>query len=465
MTDQESVKDALADAAGEITPSPAFTDRVMAGGRRRRRAGRLLAAATTVVALSTAGLLPTLLRNTDGTDLGPADSPHSGVNPGENHPARHWLAAPTRGDLRDDQAFLDEVIEAWGQDLPYPEHSVPAGEGEPNVVVASDTASGPVAVVVQDFWWEDGYEVLSGVLATSDDGGLEVLRTNPEYGDPLALLLGPDRPTLLAVSPTDPLYVSVEFAIDEHSGIPEPRDWDELPLTEGLALTELQPDLQPADLLLSTHPGGDGHPPPQFVIRPWLAVDGDAPHHEGWDSPPAGGRLQQGWAPESGPQGLTLRVDAEGDTVSENGMDVMHAFDEALHEAGAIAPDYSPRPLTLFALDVNLPDGRRAYVGELMHNSERAHLYATIRDQDRVVEIVHAGRTPTDSPLPVRVRMPDDQGWAVFSYQAELRYRDSPESPWRDVHTEWGAALLPDTAVQVEVTDAEGRVAVVELAD
>ncbi len=64
--------------------------------------------------------------------------------------------------------------------------------------------------------------------------------------------------------------------------------------------------------------------------------------------------------------------------------------------------------------------------------------------------------------MQLSVRLPDDEGWVVLSYQAELRYRTTPDGPWQAVESDRGAALLPAEAVQVEVS-REGGTDVVEL--
>ncbi|AOS62286.1 hypothetical protein [Actinoalloteichus hymeniacidonis] len=459
MNEHDSVRDALDETTADIAPSPTFANRVVAGARRRRRTGRILAVATTIVALSATGLaLPALLRETNGLDVAQA---------GPSSSTQQWLQDPTRGDLADDQAFLDLAIETWQQEAPgrYPRDETPINQGEPHVVVAAETEAGPVAVVAQEVEWSGGPEVVSGVLATPSEGSLELLMTRTEFGDPLAYLLGPDRRTLLVVSPTTALDISTEIVIDDHSGRPDPRAWMEFSLSNGLALHQLSSELEPADVLLRTLGDNGAEVPLASVIQPWIGVGSGTPYHEGSDEPALDVRLRQGWAPESGDQNLALDIDAEGDALAENGHDQLLTFDREMTEAGLSIDDYQMRPASLFTMNVRLSDGRRALIAEQLHTPERAHLYAVVYDQDVVEEIVHAGPTPRESALPVSVRLPDEQGWVVFDYLSDLRYRDSPESEWQDVTTEWGAALLPASAGQVEVTDTEGDVTVVDLAD
>jgi hypothetical protein len=62
--------------------------------------------------------------------------------------------------------------------------------------------------------------------------------------------------------------------------------------------------------------------------------------------------------------------------------------------------------------------------------------------------------------LPVRLRVPDGQGWVVAHYGAQLQYRASADGAWQDAGSD--AALLPDNAAQVQVTK-NGNATVVNL--
>ena len=65
------------------------------------------------------------------------------------------------------------------------------------------------------------------------------------------------------------------------------------------------------------------------------------------------------------------------------------------------------------------------------------------------------------APLPVRLRLPDNQGVLVAAEGSALSYRVG-DGQWQDAGR--NAALLPATATDVRVTDANGTTTNVSVA-
>ncbi len=89
-------------------------------------------------------------------------------------------------------------------------------------------------------------------------------------------------------------------------------------------------------------------------------------------------------------------------------------------------------------------------------------LFALLFRADGTLDRVQRGpAVDFGSPLPVRVRLPDGQGWVVASSQyLGIAYRTSDPGDWQEAQTGSQAALLPDAAVQVRVGSGTGEVVV-----
>ncbi len=125
-----------------------------------------------------------------------------------------------------------------------------------------------------------------------------------------------------------------------------------------------------------------------------------------------------------------------------------YVADEAHGPAGSMGP------AQWFATGV-LDDGTEVVVGgEMLGVVEPTQIYAVVQGKHGT-QVMHAGRAERTAPLPVRVELPDQQGWVVAAYGAKLRYRGADGSEWSRAVED--AALLPPTATEVEVTGPDGR--------
>jgi hypothetical protein len=75
-------------------------------------------------------------------------------------------------------------------------------------------------------------------------------------------------------------------------------------------------------------------------------------------------------------------------------------------------------------------------------------------------EAVASTTADWSASLPVRLRLPDDQGVLVAAEGSALSYRVG-DGQWQDAGRD--AALLPATATDVQVTDANGTVTSVQI--
>ncbi|APU19432.1 hypothetical protein [Actinoalloteichus sp. GBA129-24] len=467
MTEPTRLTERLEEIVSDVEADPSLAHRVLSRGRERRRKRRTIfgaATALTVVLAAGTALTGWLREQEDGADpVIPAQGRF-----GEPSPVlTERLTGEPRGDLAEDAAFLAEAEALWREQaadaitwLRYPDGLVLTGE--PNVHAAFETPAGPVAVITQAITRND-VEAISGVVGPDAQGRTRVLSANPDGGRLLSNFVGPDSRVLVVVD-ADWGHVSLSehIDIDPATGLPT-RHWREVPLDDHIGIAELDSPSPPEGLDLSPTPEGsmfDGGPAGR-AVQPMFPEGRRGDHDEpiGHQTTYPGPLLAGTSSDEDGRPQAIIEVGQIADrSLIRNPSRRLFG---ALTEAGVIAPLTSSfSELAALAL----PDGRTALITNVSYGPTAPHLYAVIVDGAEH-EVVYGGPIDVESPLPVALRLPDDQGWAVFDHESELRYRDSPDAEWRDARAEQGAALLPPTAVQVEVRDADGGSVVVDLDD
>lgn len=431
----------LRGATAGVEPSEGFTEQVLQGGRRRRFRRRIAMAASAVVVAAVA---------VAGTTVGWNDAAPS---VGEQR-----LNTPTKGDLADDQAFLDGVTRVWQSELSLAAENryrvYDDLRGEPHVVWAGNTPAGPAAIVIQqtqiheDYWvqakWSGEYLAEGLVAIDPEDGKLKLLGTRSPFqdGEPLSYyVFGPDDRTMLIVDMGKPLYYSTNPRVKTDGDDPYRPEWHRVSAHDGVAIVAIP---EPSGdwgthRLLAYH--GD-HPP--------SVVDGDTKEiaypETSWgylhgritkvpdDQLPFPNffRWEDTW---------TFGTPAGG--VNANG--VQFAVDDRIHSQWQVT--------------VWLPD-RVVVVKETMIDREPSRFdgngsvltvaISTI-EPDAVgnVPVVDVERVDHDAVLPIKYRIPDGGGWVVAKKGQSLSYRTAPDGQWQDAGKD--AALLPDNAVEVKV--------------
>lgn len=454
--DTTDLSRALHTATEDLAPRPGFTAAVVRGGRRRHLRNRVViaTAAATVTAIAGAATYVTW------TD----------PDPGLNQPADSRLTQPTRGELAGDRAFLNEAAAAWRAGLP-PE-GIADLRGQPHVYWAGNTPAGRAAVVMQPFFQSrelppgdpDRTATLIGLVATDPaDGRLKVvyLTMDPVH-DPAtshAFRFGPHDRTILVVAGDSPLWLSTNRRTGADGRVI--REWQSMPITDGVFVAALPEDASPNDarvLARKTPPAADDMTgtgmlylePSSFYLertKPGIAV---LPNY-----PVSDRRLQ--W--RGGDPG-EVRV---GDTGAARVPDghPMSVFLDRLREAGML--DFGAKTTMWggWSVVAGLADGRTAMVGECTQDEHPSRIYALLFNRDGTVSAVVPGEeVDPAAALPVKLRLPDAQGWVVAQRGAQFAFRLSPDDPWQDAGPK--AALLPDAAVQVRVTTG-GTETVVDL--
>ncbi|AUS79855.1 hypothetical protein C1701_17685 [Actinoalloteichus sp. AHMU CJ021] len=508
MIDEDSLREAMRETTDGLRPPTRLAEEVIGGARARRRRRRrtgVTAVALAAALVVTGGALTTM--NLTTTE----------VLGGEGAPAvaRSWFDVPTRGDLADDRDFVGRASTTWRDELPLflgiRAGLDEGGRGDPHLVAATTTPSGPAAIFVQRHappGDDESYDMLGLVAQSPEDGELHLLSVGRDEGKGQLYLFGEDDRTLIGLPGPEPLHLSTGPDIDGSTG-EVTRQWEELVAEDGLILRQLPADSHAHDVVAATEVP-DTLIPEELERRPPLAVltsesraaalDPGAAQHflrprsldSNWNesltffylpvaSRPAltyQERLAEeealdspdNWRCETGENGgesCERITAAPSHPDSERELDLMDRTQRALRDSGRadLINHHSGGVFGSFLVIVRMTDGRIATIGEQWNRVQHGEAHAVVFTDDNLTEVddfAYGGPTRPDDPVQLSVRLPDDEGWVVLSYQAELRYRTTPDGPWQAVESDRGAALLPAEAVQVEVS-REGGTDVVEL--
>jgi hypothetical protein len=152
-----------------------------------------------------------------------------------------------------------------------------------------------------------------------------------------------------------------------------------------------------------------------------------------------------------------LRLDWSGDDA--RGMRAGAPFDklpadfeafwmDTIQQAGMV--DVGSRSMAhgLWHIVAGLPDGRAALISELQTDTNPSKIYTVIlKPAGTVDKVIPGDIVDKTATLPVKVHLPDGQGWVVADYGSTLRYRTTI-----DHAAGYSPALLPEGVTQVEVT-------------
>jgi hypothetical protein len=448
------------EATDELRLPADFVDRVVRGGRRRaaHRRGRIVAGVATVALIVAGVALVGIARG--GPTATPSDP---------------RLEEPTHGDLATDQAFIDRAVRAWRDGIKV---SYNADRGifddprsAPHVYWAGTTPAGPAAVVLQRFYLHE-HDNLSSTdanetqtlvgLVGSDPAGNRLALVGDQYRadgfpEPGYFLFGPGDRTVLVLRRDVPVYLSTRPVLDQDGRTT--RQWQRLAFTDSVAVAQIPAEDDPDAVRLVARTTA-----PEPDVKTWdglLLLERASVYLQAAADIRAGrttefdqreNRLQ--WL-EYGPP---VRVGQDPPAMDHPD----HVLNEALHDWGTIDLGLSTTYYGLWCVVAGLPDGNVALVSEVQQDDRPSRVYAVITDRAGTVLAVRPGNVvDLTAALPVVVRLPDGQGWVVASYGRQLAYR-SAGGDWTPAGAH--AALLPDVAAEVRVTDPTGTTADVPLA-
>lgn len=413
--DNETLTTRLRRAVDGVAPPPGYAETVTRGARRRQRrrhaASGLLSAAAVVAAGVVVVAQPFETSAPSGTSQTPVQD------------GTRWLTDPTHGDLAQDN-LVDQAVAAWRAHLPNsPNNLADEVRGEPHVYWLGSTPLGPLAVVAQ----RQGDGAALGLIGF-DDGAVTVLSDAPALSSVVGVgfqISGADH-VLVVPDPGVPLLVS--DGLRPTGGGTLARTWQPLEMDDGLALLAM-PEGVDASAVRVARAAADGTPTRDQVMllpqsRAQLGFDQQSKYRveHRLDWPQTVFRL-----PGSTPPPLQ--------------------YDEFLVKAGLTDPYVRMAAGGFWTVATVLPDGRPVWVTEYQEDSSPSRLFAIIGTDGATV--VDGGPVDPSEVLPVRVRLPDGNGWVVADNGSTLSYRTGPDAAWVDAGTD--AAHLPDAATEVAV--------------
>ncbi|MET7278326.1 hypothetical protein ABZS29_08860 [Kribbella sp. NPDC005582] len=435
MTETE-LKNRLTASVDEIEARPDVLDRVRAGGARRLRRRRLTTlAASTLAVIAVGGALLT----GPGLYQSITEPPVAGV-PVQNDPYGFLMKGHPRGDLAGDQDYLDQALLAWQKshrDSINRERGIfDRLQGQPQVFWAGKTPAGRVAIIGQyaDLRHHDniqldrqGVHTLVGFVADGADGKPAVVADSypaPGVGLTTGFVV---KDTLVVLDTGKKLGWSParQYNDDGSSG----RKYTSVRFKDGVGIVKLPQGADPKRLALDTLPATG--PADQLIanaavnlqngmmpeFRLWPNVQGDGL----WPMSPGADRLAEG------------ARETFGTTVGS-------VSDPASYMAAA----------SLWIGYGVTADGSAVYLGEHQLDTDPTHVYAVLKPKTGKARLIAGGEPARNTALPVQIKLPGNQGWAVAAEGATLSYRYG-DGEWSA--TSDNALLIPygaDVEVQVE---------------
>lgn len=446
--DTSDLTRAMHEATTELRPRTGFAAAVLRGGRRRKMRGRIVIAtgAATVTAIAATGTYA----------LWPDPVP------GQNQAADPRLTQATRGDLSADKAFLNAAARAWKDGLP---HSLNASRGifddlrgQPHVYWAGTTPAGPTAVIMQEAYLHphdnispddtNQFQTLVGLVAKDPaDGTLRLTFDQYQASNfPSAgyFQFGPGDRTVLLVDRGTPMFWSASPGNGPDGRIT--RAWQPVEIKDGVGILQSPDGCNPSDMRVlarATQPAPDDRnldglltlqPASEYLTfaktgKLAVVYPGGPDNRLYWMDAPA----------------HDMRAGAPFAKVPTN---LDSFFFEELTRAGMIDTGARSTTLGLWYIVAGLPDGRGAIVSEVQVNPSPSRIYTVLLKPDGSVDRVFGGdNTDPAATLPVKVHLPDGQGWIVADYGSTLRYRTAVDNT-----AGYSPALIPEGVTQVEVT-------------
>ncbi|WP_432884036.1 hypothetical protein ACQPYH_43070 [Kribbella sp. CA-245084] len=450
MTETE-LKQRLSADVDSVEAPPDLLDRARAGGARRLRRRRFLAAGaialTSVVVGGVAITAPTMLDH--------RSDPPVASTPGEGDPYAFLMNGPTRGDLAGDATYLKQVLEAWrsshGNSINHDRGIFNHLQGDAKVAWASNTPGGRAAIVVENSdlrnhsdvqLYHEGVAALVGYVIDGKDGKPAVIGDDypvPGSSQQTAFVVGKDGTKALVVlqMPGKQIGLSLGRTYAEDGSVK--RTYTPLTFHDRVAVVKLPAGQKDDDLRINRMPGTAFSYLAVLYTGPTVM---ETPDNRLWsDFAQEGDGL---WAMTDGAN--TLRTKAN------------EVFNDAIGKVSD--PNANGTASSIWTGYGVTADGTAVYIGEQALDNDPTHVYAVLKPKTGKLRIVHGGVPEASAALPVAIKLPDNQGWAVARKDAQLSYRYDGGT-WNPARSN---ALLVPAGKHAEVkVEAGGRTDVVPL--
>ncbi|MFI7059632.1 hypothetical protein ACIBL3_01505 [Kribbella sp. NPDC050124] len=443
MTETE-LKQRLSAGVDDVEAPPDLLGRARLGGARRLRRRRFLTLTASTLAVAAVGgvavTAPAVLDRIRDTPV--ASTPVAADL------YSFLMATPTRGDLADDQAYLDQVLTVWRtshrKSANYDRGIFDHLQGNAKVYWAGNTPAGRVAIVAEHSYLrhhdniqldKEGIYTLVGFVVDGKDGKPAML--SDSYPAPgVGLMTGMvatkgDTKALVVLDTGKKTGWSAGRTYPADGG--SRREYTPLRFKDGVAVVELPRDTGLPDLSISGLPAtGETY---QGIVNG--GVEAAKPEQS-----PGDRRL---WSDFT--ELVTWPMTANADKLSTI---AANRFETALDPV----TDKSYYMLghsfwTAYGVTAN---GSSVYLGEQQIDNDPTRVYAVLEPKTGKRTIIPGGVPDANTPLPVSIKLPAGQGWAVAHKDAKLSYRYDGGA-WSTPRT--NAVLVPagDKAeVKVEAT-------------
>ncbi|GAA0959924.1 hypothetical protein GCM10009554_74260 [Kribbella koreensis] len=422
MTDTE-LKHRLTAAVDHIDAPSDLVHRVRKGGTsrlRRRRLTAVIAAGLTLVAIAGASTVIQYLPTPAPAHPNISDS--GGIGSGD--PYGFMMKGKTRGDLAGDKTFLAEAVAAWeqGRMKTYEKERGIYDDlrGGSKVYWAGNTPAGKAAIIVQNSFLHEhgnmqidreGIHTLVGYVGT-DAAGKTVYITG-SYPTP-----GPSLDAAFVTGPSKQQQAMVVIDLGKDMGWAYKREYTKvggsiqkfapLRFADGVSVVKVPLGTDPYALQVSLMPPDDkvnyqvvnGLPPAtsteDFDKRLWTG-----------DKQADGSVKEVAWPMTDGADALAASANDNFVLALVGGSDP--------GTQGTYLPAWVGYGLT--------PNGSTVLLSELQLDPDPTHVYAVVIPKGKQATIVQGGVPDPKAPLPVKIKLPGNQGWAVAAKDADLSYR------------------------------------------
>lgn len=387
------------------------------GGSRRLRRRRFISLTATALAVAAVGGVAVAGQNL--LDLRNNDQNVAAV-PRPGDPYGFLMKGATRGDLAGDHAYLAEVLAAWKSS-----HATSANQsrgifddlrGAPKVAWAGNTPGGKAAVVVQQSFLhnhdgiqldQEGIYTLAGFIGQGADGKPALVADSypaPKVGLATAFVAGPDRKDQALVVIDMGRKVGWSKARIYTDTGSSRRDFTPLQFDGGISIVKLPTGTDLAALRIS--------PLPAKGFSDLYIYDAST-NSFGPASPPDN-RLWPNPKPVYAVWPMTAGADSLQKTANET-------FNSAVEAASD--PNKASAAMSLWTGYGVTADGSKLLLGEFALDDDPTRVYAVLKSKAGKTTIVPGGLPDKSAPLPVSIKLPHDQGWAIAQLDAELSYR------------------------------------------
>ncbi|MFC6158307.1 hypothetical protein [Kribbella jiaozuonensis] len=413
MTETELKQRLSADVDSVEAPSD-LLDRARAGGARRLRRRRFLAAGaialTTVVVGGVAVTAPAVLDH--------RSDPPVASRPGEGDPYAFLMNGPTRGDLAGDTAYLRQVLEAWrsshGRSINHDRGIFNHMQGDAKVAWAGNTPGGRAAIVVENSdlrnhsdvqLYHEGVAALVGYVGDGKDGKPTVLGDDypvPGASQQTAFVVEKDGTKALVAlqMPGKPIGLSLGRTYAEDGSVK--RTYNQLTFRDRVAIVKLPAGQKVDDLKINRMPGTAFSSLSVLYTGPAMT---ETPENRLWSD----------FAQES--DGLWPMSDGANKLRSK----ANELFNDAIGKVSD--PNANSTAFSIWTGYGVTTNGTAVYLGEQALDNDPTHLYAVLKPKTGNLRIVGGGVPDAATALPVAIKLPDNQGWAVARKDAQLSYR------------------------------------------